>query len=264
MLNSKLLTLLTLFSSNILADFGGDVAVGRNHWVGNCNALCSGSEEYFVNTDRDADVNSVKGPYYVWEFDDTGKRINCDCDGFYSEKNEIQLFNSFNKSPGFKQLDVGLALESLINPVHLFYEIDTSGDGRINYTEALVYFSKDDPQFDEQHFKAYFSWISNQDRIQEFDEAVVYAAIQSAQMVMHYSRANGLSINGAVRNGLEMGGRILALFDLGSESFRNEMYLSITSDIDEGLVGIDGVDDKRVLDTFGMLIEENMVVLLQD
>ena len=120
MLNSKLLTLLTLISSNILADFGGDVAVGRNHWVGNCNALCSGSEEYFVNTDRDAEVNSVKGPYHVREFDDTGKRINCDCDGFYSEKNQIPIFNSFNKSPGFKQLDVGLALESLINPVHSF------------------------------------------------------------------------------------------------------------------------------------------------
>ena len=261
-MNSKLLTVLTLFSSNIFADFGAEVVVGRNHWSGNCMALCSESKEYFVDKNGDTGIISMEGPYQVWKFDSSGERVNCDCDGFYNQTNKTPLINPHDKLIG---LDISLALENLMKPVSLFYEIDTDGDRKVSYPEAVTYYSKNDPQFKDEHFSAYFNWISYGDSVQEFDEAIVYAAIQSAQLVLHYSLTNGLLATVSLRNSIGIANDIITLFDLGSDVFRDELFRSLELDILRVYVEKDVQENKNVLSKmFEGLIEENLVVLLQN
>ena len=262
MSNSKLLILMTLFSSNIVADSGEDVAVGRNHWAGNCMALCSESEEYFINKNRNTQINSMEGPYQVWKFDSRDERVNCDCDGFYNQTNKTPVNNSYDWLTG---IDISLALENLLKPVHLFYEIDTDGDRMVSYSEALTYYSKNDSLFEDEHFSIYFNWISYGDSVQEFDEAIVYAAIQSAQLVLHYSLANGLMATVSLRNSIGIAKDIITLFDLGSDVFRDELFRSLELDILRVFVEKDVQENKNVLSQiFEGMIEGNLVILLQN
>jgi len=262
MFKSKLLTLVTLFSSNILADFEGDIAVGRNHWVGNCISLCSESEEYFIDKTGDNKMNLMDGPYKVWQFDSGGERVNCDCEGSYNKINKTSLKNSYDELVG---LDISLALDNLIKPVRSFYEIDTDSDRQVSYQEALAYYSKNDPQFKDEDFRAYFNWISYGDGVQEFEEAVVYAAVQSAQLVFHYSMVNNLGATISLRNSMEIASHIVTLFDLGSDVSRDALFRSVEHDVYEAFPEKDVQENKNILpQMFERLIEENLVVLLQN
>ncbi|MEE3234480.1 MAG: hypothetical protein VX294_09965 [Candidatus Latescibacterota bacterium] len=256
------LIIATVVLNYTVAQTQSQEAVGRNHWTGNCIALCSGAEEYFIDAGRA--VNRFEGPYQVWKSDGSGEQVNCDCDGYYAVKNKSKHKELIENTFVLEDFDIGLAIDSLMEPVRSFYQIDIDGGGTIDFLEARDFFSNGDPAFDEKHFSRYFSWISGKDGLQEFDEAVIFSAIQGAQMVMHYSMANGNSVIASINNALEVSINILEVFNLGDEEFRRETMPAITGIMLEAFVEVDERDDNQVLETFNLVIEENLLMLIRD
>lgn len=239
-----------------------NIAVGQNHWMGNCIALCSGFKEYFIYKRAENASNSVYGPFQIWEYQRSGQAVNCDCQKYRYKAAEIHGKHLNENVFLDKEFDLYVAVESLMEPVRLFNRIDINQDNLIDYQEAVSFYSKGDSNFNSKHFGQYFTWISGGDLLQTFSESVVFSAIQCAQLVMSYSIMNKETVAVSIENSLKIAYEVLDRFKLlNEESLINfsETVLEIVNDPNTN----GEIEPRKRLDQVNKKLESNLLSLIK-